>query len=374
MALYSKTVPMYQQTSIANQVVIGQSDGATQFQEFTLPDGNVLKETLIIKINSIVWSQVSTFVDSGAFDTVYKVIPLTNGGIKVRVGNGTYGMIPPAYDVNADYAVGGGENSNITALNFVSAYAGSDSNIVGVANAESMSGGANEETIENAKKVAPILLKSRGRFVEVEDGEALAMQYGGLSFVKLWPNYYGPLTCRLFGIAIGGGNPSSALRHDISDYLKSLSVMDSIEVFFDEAIFISVDVRAFIKVMAGYDYVGGVDKYVDIALKLFLTENGTEIKSKYLNLGISYTVDFINTIFSTSFSSEDYTQLSKLIDALKPATFGMTIHLSDISGYVDSFVDGVDYIDMSFVGTGLPMMFSPDQISTPGTFFFSESV
>lgn len=364
---YSYPVDMSQQEKITAPVTIGESDGVTEWQEFDLPDELVLKSTVTITINSLAWTLVTTFVDSTSVDRHFKIVQLSNNRLRVRFGNGTLGMIPPAFPVIADYYVGGGKDSNVSALNAVTNYCGSDSNIVGVTNPTTFTGGNEAEAISSAKINGPILLKSRSKFVEVEDGEALAMQYGGLALVKIWPNYYGPLTCRMFGIAIGGGNPSPTLRSSIASYLQSLSLMDSIYVAFDAATFVSVNVQALIKLKTGYNWTGGVYEYALLATKLFLSENGTEIKNEYVNSGIESAVTMINNFFGTSFTESSYTQIAKLLDGLTPANFGDTIQESNVLGYIDSFVDGVDYVTVVTFGSGFPLVLTAEQITTPGT-------
>lgn len=92
-ALYTKTVAVYQQET-KPQVSLGVSDGITEWQEFKLPDLTVLAATLVITINSVVWTQVTTFVDSILTDTVYRFFYDSDNSARIQFGNGTYGAIP----------------------------------------------------------------------------------------------------------------------------------------------------------------------------------------------------------------------------------------------------------------------------------------
>jgi hypothetical protein len=372
MTLYSKAVDLFQQETLPALITIGTSDGFTPWQEFDLPDKLVLVGTESIVINSVTWTKVTTFVNSVAIDKVYKIIPKSNGTFSIRFGNGVYGMIPSAFDVTAIYSYGGGSNSNIATLNRINTYAGGDPNITAVSNVTAFSGGNDEETIINAKRIAPLLLKSRDRFITSEDGVALVLNYGGVSQAKVVKNFYGVFTCKVLGIAFGGGQISAPLRTAIQQYLIDRTILESIDVHFDLAIITSINVTSALKVLGGYVYTGGIDKYFDLAYKLFLSETGNEIKNDYLSNGIESATTLINSIFSTFFFESDYTQIKKLLDKLIPIDFGMTIQQSDVFSYIQSNVDGIDYMTITTFGSGFPLVLASDEITTNGIFTLSE--
>jgi hypothetical protein len=371
MTLYSKTITMYQQTSLAQDIVIGTSDGITAFQEFNLPDKFVLKDTLTITINSITWTLVTTFVDSISTDKVFKIIPKSNNQFSIRFGDGTYGMIPPAFDIFAGYAYGGGASSNVNALNSVSNYGGSDSNISGVTNTTIFSGGAGSEDLNHAKNLAPLLLKTRDRFITVQDGIALVLAYGGITQCQIVGNKYGLLTCEVIGIASGGGNPSNTLKSAIQQFLIDRTILESIDVRFVDSTITVIAVTSAVKPKAGHVYTNGIDKYFRLAWQLFLTETGKQIQDTYLGSGIVSAVTLINQIFSASFGASDYTQISILLANLTPRQFGDLIEESDIFSYIQSNVLGIEYMTISSFTGSLPLTLAADEITTPGTLTLS---
>ena len=127
---YSKTVTMYQQETLSAYVTIGQSDGISEWQQFTLPDKLVLSSELTIRINAITWTKVDSFVDSISSSKHFKVIHLSDNQFAARFGNGTYGAIPGEFDIEALYSFGGGSDTNITALNSLTIYSGTDTNLI----------------------------------------------------------------------------------------------------------------------------------------------------------------------------------------------------------------------------------------------------
>jgi len=369
--VFSKVVDMYQQDSVAENVVIGTSNGTTEWQEFILPDELILKDTLIITINSVNWTKVDTLVNSISTDTHYKVIPKANNQMAIRFGNGIYGAIPGAFDIIATYSIGGGILSNVSSYNKIISYSGGDSNISDVSNPTTFTGGTDAESINNAKILAPLLLKSRDRFVTAIDGETLALKYGGLSLVKVLKNFYGVLSCKVVGIANGGGNPSSSLRNDIQQYLIDRTILESIDVRFEASTITAINVISATKIKSGYSYTN-VEPFFRLAYRLFLTETGTEIQNIYNSTGIADSVSLINSIFGTSFGTADYNQIKKLIENLTPRNFGDSIEESDVYAYVGAFVDGIDYMTITTFNGGFPVALATDEITTVGTLTLTE--
>ncbi len=96
----------------------------------------------------------------------------------ITFGDGRRGIVPPEMKNSVlarEYRIGGGALGNVNAYTLTSlgralAY------IEGVANPLPAQGGANRETIEEAKNRAPYTIKSRDRAVTAEDYEMLALR------------------------------------------------------------------------------------------------------------------------------------------------------------------------------------------------------
>jgi hypothetical protein len=361
----SRSVAAYQQTSVSSGV-IGTSDGATAWQEFTLPRVGIDASTIAVVINGVTWTKVDTPVYSVGTDKVYRVIPNTDGTMRIRFGNGTYGAIPGAFDVYAAYAYGGGAISNVSQLNVISQYAGTDTNCAGVFNPVAFTGGADAESIETSKILGPLLLKARDRFVTEADGEALALAYGGLSLVKINRNAFGPLTAEVVGIANGGGDPSAPLKALIVAYLVARSILDSIAVTFSAATLTIENVTSAVHVASGYTW-AAVQPYVRLAWKMFFSECGNEILTAYRAGGVAAATTLINTIFSESFTSADYAAVSRLLDPwialmFAPRDFGDYITQSDAFAYIQGCVQGIDY--MTIAAPSFPITLGTTEITT----------
>lgn len=368
-SLFSFQVQMYQQQSVSS-FSVGVSDGATEFQEFDLSDKNILDDTLTVIINSQTYTKVDTWVNSISTDRHYRLFYNTDNSARLQFGNGEFGVIPPAFDVNVSYSFGGGSDSNITTVNRVNVYAGSDSNVEGVSNPASLTGGADPESIETAKILGPILLKARDRFVTAEDGEALALAFGGISITKVISNAFGVLSAKVVNIASGGGQLSALKKSDLQTYLIDRTVLESIDVRVQDATITAQNTTSAAKLFPGYAWAGGVEDYYRLGWKLFWSEAGLEIIREFESEGIASAVDLINIIFSESFDEADYDQITTLLNALTPRFFGEDIQESDAVGFIAPNIEGIDYITIS--APTFPISNAEDEITTYGTLALTE--
>lgn len=348
------------QHSTKEDVIIGTSDGVTEWQEFTLPDLNIIDTSISVTVVGDFYTRNQIPVEWESTSLYFKTIPKTSGTIAIRFGNGTFGKIPVAGSVVASYYIGGGSKSNISNYNKITTYSGGNSNIQGIANCEYMTGGSDEESTESAKIQAPLLLKARSTFVTVEDGVVLAKSQGGLELVQILRNFYGSLTCKVIAIATGGGNPSSAKQLAVQNYLIPLTILESVDVRFVDGTITSVALSTSVKILSSYTW-SIVYNYILIASKLFFSETGTEIKNVYDTEGSVNAITRLNNIFSTSFATND-TQIIKLIDNLTPRQFGDEIDSTDISTYIQGNVSGIDYMTIS--NPTLPLVLDSDEITT----------
>lgn len=359
---WSFSMTCYQQTSKTLQS-LGLADATTAFQEFNLPDQYVLESTITLTINSDTWTRVDTFIDSTAASKHFRLLYKADGASYIQFGNGTYGKIPGNFEVFANYAYGGTSESNISTINKITTYAGADTNISGTSNSTVFSGGANEEGIETAKIIAPILLKARDRFVTQGDGKALALVYGGVSIVKIRPNIYGPLSCQVLCVPNGGGTMSAGFKTALQDYLVARTVLDSIDVRAVDPTYVTVNVTSAVKVLSGYAF-ATIDPFFKLAWRLLFSEITQEILNDYSENGIASATAIINTKWSYSFTSADYAQIQRLLDNVESTDFGKVFYESEVLGFINSYVNGVDYLTTTL---SFPVTLAGTEISTAGT-------
>jgi predicted phage baseplate assembly protein len=124
------------------------------------------------------WQQVGDLLTSGP-DHPHYTCDATAG--EVRFGDGRHGRIPPANPLNPTgnivaraYRYGGGKAGNVGAgaVTTLQTFA---AGVSSVTNLRPGVGGADEETVDEAKRRAPAILKARDRAVTAEDFETLAL-------------------------------------------------------------------------------------------------------------------------------------------------------------------------------------------------------
>lgn len=358
--LYAFEATLFQQESVA-QFAAGDSDGTTSFQEIDLPDINIIPATIQVTIASVNYNQVTTLVESSGTDPVYRVLTKTDGRISLLFGNGTYGIIPPAAEIFVSYSYGGGTISNQSVINSINTYAGSNTLIETTANVTTFTGGANEQSIADAKILGPLLLKARNRFVTVEDGEVLALALGGISLINIIRNFFGVLSVNVLGIANGGGGIGTAKKNEVQTELTDRSILESIRVVVSDPDFLAQTVNCNIKRLSIIDF-PTLSARVNFGIRLFFSETGKEINDNYIANGISSTITLINVIFSENFSNLDTSWLESLVQNLTYANFGNSIDESDIVAYLKSNITGID--DISFTAPSFPIEVTNVQITT----------
>ncbi len=173
---------------VVRHEVIGKSDG-TPGQRFALQRRPVVpsEEPGVIEVadsNGVeTWTPVSQFADVAADDRSFRIDAYAGEvqfGPAVRTADGGlrhYGAVPPsgASIVLSSYRTGGGRRGNV-ARGQVRVLKTSVPYVARVENRTPAIGGADAETLDEAKVRGPMLLRSRGRAVTAEDFEELARE------------------------------------------------------------------------------------------------------------------------------------------------------------------------------------------------------
>jgi predicted phage baseplate assembly protein len=178
----TNTVAATQALTVRDEV-LGGSDGRPD-QSFQLASVPVLDLRLEVDEGQGFepWTRVDDFLASGPDARVYVLDPASGA---LRMGDGTNGRIPVANLANPganvvarEYRTGGGRRGNVPA----GAVTGLQTTVDGVdsvTNHAPAAGGADQETLEDAKRRAPRELRTRGRAVTADDFETLAVATPG---------------------------------------------------------------------------------------------------------------------------------------------------------------------------------------------------
>ncbi|HEY7042970.1 MAG TPA: putative baseplate assembly protein [Nocardioidaceae bacterium] len=181
------TVPMMH-AEVVRRELVGRSDG-TPGQRFPLQRRPVVpwEEPTTVEIvdetTADTWQAVADFAASGPDDPHFRIdhyagevqfgpsVRLTDGGLR------SYGAVPAsgASVMVTSYRTGGGRRGNV-ARGQIRVLKTSVPYVARVENRAPAIGGADAETLDEAKVRGPLLLRSRGRAVTSEDFEELARE------------------------------------------------------------------------------------------------------------------------------------------------------------------------------------------------------
>ena len=119
---------------------------------------------------------------SGAEDQHYYVQTDENDDAWVIFGDGVYGRIPPAGtdNIKAEYRVGGGSIGNVPAKTITEIKTDIE-HLDEVYNLYQAVGGADQESVERARRFAPLKFRSGNRAVTLNDFVSLAHSFGGVA-------------------------------------------------------------------------------------------------------------------------------------------------------------------------------------------------
>lgn len=135
---------------------------------------------LQVTVDGAPWTLVDSFFNSERFDLHYTVSIDENDALTVRFGTGQRGAaVPPGASVKAVYRVGLGRVGNV-GPGSITIPVTSNAAITAVTNPFAAEGGAERETIDEAKISGPGRVISQERAVTLQDYELLAKAFPGV--------------------------------------------------------------------------------------------------------------------------------------------------------------------------------------------------
>lgn len=168
--------------------VLGTSNGFPS-QYFEIPDGNVIKESVLVYVfdgvNFMPWQRVEHLSDYTPLSRVYRVIDAGSGVFYVQFGDGVSGLVPSTnHVVTAVYRVVDGINGNVPAgkITEVTSIPGLDSSEVAallgtltVTNDSPAAGGTDPEELESIRFNGSQAYRTTDRAVSLEDFQNIAL-------------------------------------------------------------------------------------------------------------------------------------------------------------------------------------------------------
>lgn len=236
-----------------NSELIGTSTGALS-QPFTLFYNSVIEPTIQVSVDEgsgpTIWAFVENLIDAGPNDINYTTFTDENGVVSVIFGDNVNGRVPVTGSViRATYRRGGGTVGNVGAGSITDVL-DPVLNVTSSTNVFNASGGADPESINHIKKLAPLSFATMRRAVTLNDYAALALHVPGVQLAIANATVYTNVT---LGIApFGGGLPSTTLKNAVLAYLADKKQINT-SVSITDPVYVGVNITTNINVLPQYN-------------------------------------------------------------------------------------------------------------------------
>lgn len=232
--------------------LLGFSDGSPN-QLYTLGEGPVISGSITVTVDgpggATLWQEVRSLATAGPVQRCFMTQRAADGRVTVLFGDGVNGAIPPKaglldqVEVLTTYRVGGGPQGNVPPG---TAFTSSISALRKILAPAGGTGGAEAESIESARDLAPRLYRAQDRAVTADDYVELALRTPGVGKARAVALNWNDV---LLYVAPSGRveQPSELLRRDLlAAFEQSRMTSSTVRVLGPEPVdvFFTATVRA----------------------------------------------------------------------------------------------------------------------------------
>ena len=234
-------------------------------QSYTVNDTSIENTSLLIYVNGIMWTEVTSFYQSTNVSEDYRITHEIDDTITIHFGDNVNGKIPVADQlIRFVYVQSSGLDGNIyqtdkiTSVNSTIYDEDGDAVTVTVTNDDVFIGGDDEEDIEEIRTEAPKVFATGDRAVTKADFISTLENYAGITTANVWgeneespPNYDEFNKVNISILLQNWQDPSTAFKTDLSEYLYDKSVMTVKYEYIDAVVINVVVVISSLKVIKG---------------------------------------------------------------------------------------------------------------------------
>lgn len=254
----------------ADDEPLGTSNGLAN-QSFVVQTLIIVERSLEVRVDEgagfVLWTSVTTFVDSSPTDEHYRIERDAEERITIFFGDNLQGKIPaPTSEVKADFVSISGDRGGAGVFGNVGAgtisivqstiFASGLRVTLAVTNPLQASGGEDRQSIEEAKRLGPASLLALNRAVTPTDYKTLIEQQGGVSKAKVIQGTSDDPCCAcnldVFVAPAGGGNLSQVAKDDLLVFLDDKKMVGTCIVIKDPT-FLDIDVIGEVFLVATVD-------------------------------------------------------------------------------------------------------------------------
>jgi hypothetical protein len=235
-------------------------------QQYIIPSTYVAEGSITVSINDLDWMYVDDgFAKSGPFSEHYVLRNDSNNNIYVMFGDNIIGFIPPEGSIIKIYWSDTlGPAGNVRAGQVFQLKSTNPISGISITSSTNFSGGSKPETTDEAKKLAPMMLRSLWRGVSRDDFIALTEHFPGVRQASVldindFPLYSFQVSYYEVIVVVipeEGEYLSSQFKLDLMQYLEERKYV-TCDVKIRDPEYVRVDIEATI-----FKYVGHDDKTV----------------------------------------------------------------------------------------------------------------
>jgi hypothetical protein len=213
--------------------VLGSGDASRTYQRFPLKQSPLTHisaatatgtaSTLAVRVNEVLWQEADYFFGRGSKERVFITATDDDGKTSVQFGDGLAGVRPPTgqENVTATYRKGIGQAGNVKAGQ-LSLLMTRPLGVKGVANPAAATGGADAQTLPDARRNAPLTVLTLDRVVSLQDYEDFALGFAGIAKALATWTWDG----RVRGVFVTVAGPDgAAIPEDSSTYENLLGAL-----------------------------------------------------------------------------------------------------------------------------------------------------
>ncbi len=332
---------------------------------------NIVQNTMALTIAGESWTSVTNFDNSTSTDRHFRLIYQSSGKVRYQFGDGTNGKKPTLNDtVYGDFAISLGLYGRM-GVGEIDIDLSDDPQIDSVTNAAATSGGSTGESVASILRNSRANARLREMVWSQEDLELAARASSSSVTKALGIPGIGVATIHI--IPTGGGNPSTALKTIVDDYVTARTQFGSLPITVSDPTYVVSAVTANITVRSGFTQ-ATVINLVKFAMTLTTSAFDNQVLEYYDDFGIDdCRVNVINVLWSWAFTSNENDALSAIIDQWKTLLgtrayreWGQPLEVGDLWIMGNNlYTYGVDVFDLTLPTTNTSTTSS--QIISTGT-------
>lgn len=221
--------------------------------KITLGRTDIAHGSVKVRVSGNLWQEVGHFTDSGSEDAHFRLETDALERVSIIFGDGKWGSYPrEGASIEVSYLVTLGPDGNIAPHRVTEVMSSIYTSVnmlvpLSVDNPIPATGGAERESIEHAKAIAPAVLRSTWKAVTRDDYTALCLAFPGVAKARVMDIGSDP-DLRIYTVRVciapdGGGLPSPMLKDQLETYLEVRRLV-TIDAGIVDPVYVPVNVSA----------------------------------------------------------------------------------------------------------------------------------